>query len=122
MTQGVDTATMVLMKKIYESKRVETTIQSPVSEVQEETPENRKENASIETGFRNGKNERMYTESQVAKMLEEVQTATTTRIFQKLNSLFEEKMSNLAPPFITKQEIQILEEEYASNSQSFGGK
>ncbi len=66
-------------------------------------------------------NNPMFSQNAVAEMLEEVQKATTHRILETLKDMIHTKERELAPPFLTLSDIQLLEENYEAHSQSASG-
>lgn len=74
------------------------------------------------SGFDKGKNERMFTEEQVAGMLEEVQKTTTHRIFQKMYDMLEQKQKDLSFPALRQFELEALEKSYEQNDTQSPGR
>lgn len=92
-----------------------------VMDTQEINKSGVKDFTHVDEGFTKGKNERMFTEEQVAGMLEEVQKTTTRRIFQQLYAMCDQKQNDLAFPALRKFELEALEQSYETDSQSPSG-
>lgn len=64
----------------------------------------------------------MFTQSQAADMLEEVQKTTTARIFQKLYDMLDQKEKDLSFPALRKFELEALEKSYEQNDTQSPGR